>query len=59
MSDEEPNGLRQRFDLDLPTFGSNSEDVLTHTEYIINACVKRIGVPPLPSPGLTKMFVTA
>ena len=29
MSDEEPNGLRQRLDVDLPTFGSNSEDVLT------------------------------
>ena len=48
MSDEEPIGLRQNFDVNLPTFGSNSEDMLTHTEYMINACAKRIGAPPLP-----------
>ncbi len=49
MSDEVPNALRQRFNAEFPTFGSNNEDVLPHTEYITNACAKRIGVPPLPS----------
>ena len=48
MSDEVPNALRQRFEPEFPTFGSNSEDVLPHTEYITNACAKRIGVPSLP-----------
>ena len=37
VSDREQNALRQRFEADLPTVGSNSENVPTHTDYIINA----------------------
>ena len=51
MSDEQPiRAVRQLFDADLPNLGLRSRDLLTETKVAMNACAKRIGVPPLPNP---------